>query len=165
MSTGGVSLLAQFFSAGARFANRRGIYAGRRFTKVHVRCYRWSNGRIGGHIPGRRDARILLLDHVGAKSGVRRTSPLVYITDGAVTAVAASKAGQPTHPAWLHNLLAQPHTTIQLGARSCRVRVRLANASEREQLWRRFVETVPDYKFYQQHGGPRTIPIVILEPR
>lgn len=160
-----MSILARFVSAGAQFANRCGIYAGRRSTKAHVPLYRWSKGRIGGHFPGRRNAHILLLEHVGAKTGVHRTSPLMYIDDGDAVAVAASKAGQPTHPAWFHNVIAQPDTTIQLGAESRRVRARVATDAEREYLWPKFVAAVPDYEFYQRHAGRRTIPIVILEPR
>lgn len=163
--TGGMSLFSRLVSACTQFANRRGIYAGRRSTKVHVRLYRWSKGRIGGNIPGRRAARILLLEHVGAKSGVHRTSPLIYIADGDAIVVAASKAGQPDHPAWFHNLLAAPNTTIQLGAESRQVQARIANDAERERLWPRFVAALPDYEFYRQHAAHRTIPILILDRR
>ncbi len=105
---GDMASLAGIVSATTRFANCRGVYAGRRATKVHVALYRCSGGRIGGRMPGRRHARILLLDHVGAKSGIPRTSPLMYVDAGAAVAIAASKAGQPHHPAWYHNLLAPP---------------------------------------------------------
>ncbi|MBF6329700.1 nitroreductase family deazaflavin-dependent oxidoreductase [Nocardia transvalensis] len=160
-----MSLWAQFVSAGAQFANRHGIYAGRRSTKVHVLLYRRSKGRIGGRFFGRPNAPILLLDHVGAKTGVQRTSPLIYVDHGDAVAVAASKAGQPNHPAWFHNVVTTPDTSIQLGARSRRVRARVATDPEREQLWPKFVAALPDFEFYQHHAGRRTIPIVILEPR
>ncbi|MGW4848795.1 nitroreductase family deazaflavin-dependent oxidoreductase [Nocardia brasiliensis] len=160
-----MSLWARFVAAGGRFANRHGIYAGRRSTRAHVFLYRRSKGRVGGHFPGRPDARLLLLDHVGAKSGVRRTSPLIYVADGDTVAVAASKAGQPNHPAWFHNLVATPDTSIQVGARSRSVHARVATDLERERLWPKFVATFPDFEFYRRHAGRRTIPIVLLEPR
>ena len=102
--------------AGSRFANRRGLYLGRRATKPHVALYRISRGRLANHLPGLPAARILLLDHTGAKTGRKRTSPVMYHRDGNLIAVAASQAGQPTNPAWFHNLKATPETTIQIGA-------------------------------------------------
>ncbi|MFE3223877.1 nitroreductase/quinone reductase family protein [Nocardia sp. NPDC059228] len=152
-------------SALAQFANRRGVYAGRRSTKVHVRVYRWSRGSLGGHLPGRRGARILLLDHVGAKSGVRRTSPVMYVEAGDAVAIAASKAGQPVHPAWFHNLKANPDTVIQIGGQVLPVRARVADPGERDRLWPEFVAAVPDFAFYQQQAGERVIPVVLLETR
>ncbi|MBF6425851.1 nitroreductase family deazaflavin-dependent oxidoreductase [Nocardia cyriacigeorgica] len=160
-----MALWARFVSACTQFTSQRGIYLGRRSTKLHVRAYRWSKGRVGGRLVGCPDARILLLDHVGAKSGVRRTSPLVYIEDGDMVAVAASKAGQPNHPAWFHNLTARPDTTIQLGPETRPVRARVASDAERERLWPKLVAVFPDFEFYQQQAGDRTIPVVILDRR
>lgn len=162
---GDMASLAGIVSATTRFANRRGVYAGRRATKVHVALYRCSGGRIGGRMPGRRHARILLLDHVGAKSGIPRTSPLMYVDAGAAVAIAASKAGQPHHPAWYHNLLAHPDTTIRIGRQVRSVRARVATATEYPDLWREFVAMTPDYEFYRRQAGGRTIPLVVLEPR
>ncbi|MVU82579.1 nitroreductase family deazaflavin-dependent oxidoreductase [Nocardia sp. ET3-3] len=130
-----------------------------------MRVYRWSRGRVGGNFTGYREGKLLLLEHVGARSGVTRTSPLMYVEDGAAVAVAASKAGQPEHPGWYHNLIAHPDTTIQIGGEVRPVRARVANPAERERLWPRFVATVPDFAFYQRHAGTRTIPVVLLEPR
>jgi deazaflavin-dependent oxidoreductase (nitroreductase family) len=141
------------------------VYLGPRSTKYHVALYRWSRGRLGGHLPGWPGARVLLLDHVGARSGVRRTSPLMYYRKGDLVAVAASKAGQPSHPAWFHNLKAHPDTTIQIGPNVLAVRARVASHEERERLWPQFVAFYPGYEFYRQHAAGRTIPVVILEPR
>jgi deazaflavin-dependent oxidoreductase (nitroreductase family) len=156
--------LGRFTASCSEFANRHGIYLGRRATKVHVALYRWTGGRLGGHIPGWPHARILLLDHTGAKSGVTRTSPLMYAQDGETVVVAASKAGQPTHPAWFHNLNAHPETTIQIGGKVRPVLARAASDAERERLWPRFVAFYPSYDFFQRNASPRTIPIVMLEP-
>jgi len=150
-----------------QFVNRRGLYFGRRATKVHVALYRRSRGRIGGHFPGWRPAPMLLLDHVGAKSGRRRTSPLMYQREGDRIAVIASKAGQPTHPAWFHNLLAHPDTSIQLGSEVRNVCARVASDQEQEELWPKFVAFYPGFEEFQRmaRARGREIPILILDPR
>jgi deazaflavin-dependent oxidoreductase (nitroreductase family) len=158
-------LRARLAMSASEFANKRGVYLGKRSTKIHVALYRRSGGRLGGHLPGWPAARILLLDHVGARSGQRRTSPLMYHEEGDTVAVVASKAGQPTHPAWLHNLRANPDTTIQIGRDRRSVRARVASDSERERLWPRFVAFYPGYEFFQRNAKGRRIPIVILDPR
>jgi deazaflavin-dependent oxidoreductase (nitroreductase family) len=158
--------LLGWLSAGiSQIANQRGIYLGRRSTNVHVALYRRSGGRIGGHLPGWPQARILLLDHIGARTGAKRTSPLMYHEDGGSVAVMASKGGQPTHPAWFHNLRANPDTTIQIGSVVRHVRARLANDKERDRLWPEFIAFYPGYDVLQRIAKGRRIPIVILDPR
>jgi deazaflavin-dependent oxidoreductase (nitroreductase family) len=159
------SLNARFNLAAAEAMNDRGIYLGRRSTKVHVALYRRSGGRIGGNLPGWPDAKVALVDHRGAKSGADRTSPLMYHRDGASLAVVASKAGQPTNPAWFHNLMANPETTVQVGAEVREVRARLATEAERERLWPQFDAFYPGYSTFRERAHPRVIPIVLLEPR
>ena len=159
------SLFTRLTTSSSQFANRHGVYLGRRSTKLHVAGYRRSNGRFGGHLPGWPSARILLLDHVGAKSGIQRTSPLMYHDDGEFVAVVASKGGQPTHPAWFHNLNAHPDTTIQIGSQVRRVRARVATDAERNTLWLKCIAFYPGYEFFQRNARDRKIPIVILEPR
>jgi F420H(2)-dependent quinone reductase len=149
----------------SEFANTRGVYLGKRSTKIHVALYRRSSGRLGGHLPGWPAARILLLDHVGARTGMARTSPLMYHRDRDTVAVVASKAGQPTNPAWFHNLEANPDTTIQIGPEVRRIRARVATDDERARLWPEFVAFYPGYEFFQRNAKGRQIPIVILEPR
>jgi deazaflavin-dependent oxidoreductase (nitroreductase family) len=116
------------------------------------------------HLPGWPGARILLLDHTGAKSRIKRTSPLKCHEEGDSVSVVASKAGQPTHPAWFHNLKANPDTTIQTGPVVRRVRARVASDEERSLLWQKFVAFYPGYEFFQRNAKDRKIPIVILDP-
>ena len=134
-----------------------------RLGGLHTGLYRRTGGRIGGRLPGIR-APILLLDHVGAKSGVRRTSPLLYVDDGADLVIVASKGGFPKHPAWFHNLRANPETTVQVGGEVRRVHARIAQPGERARLWPKAVADYPSYADYQRKAD-REIPIVILEPR
>jgi deazaflavin-dependent oxidoreductase (nitroreductase family) len=160
-----LTLIGRFTASASQFVNRRGIYLGRRSTRVHAALYRRSGGRIGGHLPGWPEARIALVDHTGARTGARRTSPLMYLEQGDLVAVVASKAGQPTNPAWFHNLRANPETTIQIGSDVRRVHARVATDEERDRLWPQFVAFYPGYEFYRRHAQGRRIPIVILEPR
>lgn len=159
------SLLGRITAATSQFVNERGLYLGRRSTRLHVALYRRSGGRLGNHLPGWPGARIALLDHRGARSGRRRTSPLMYAEVGEAIVVAASKAGQPTNPAWFHNLVAHPDTTVQIGAESRPVRARVAAGEERQRLWARLVACYPGYEFYRRHAGGREIPVVVLDPR
>lgn len=160
-----MSLFGKFTLVSSEFINKRGLYAGRRSTKIHVAIYRRTGGRVGGSLPGWPLSRIALVDHVGAKTGTKRTSPLMYHEHGGATVVAGTKAGQPTHPAWFHNLMANPDTTIQIGSQIHKVRARLAVDEERDLLWRKMVTIYPGYDFYRRNAKGREIPIVILDPR
>ncbi len=134
-----------------------------RFTDAHTFLYRHSGGRIGHSFPGVR-GRMLLLDHVGARSGRLRTAPLLYVQDGERLAIVASKGGFPKHPAWYHNLLANPDTFVQVGAKRRPVQARLANSEEYDALWDKAVEAWSGYEDYRRRTD-RRIPLVVLEPR
>ena len=134
----------------------------RRAFGAHGTLYRATRGLIGHHIPGL--PPFLLLDHVGAKSGKRRTTPLLYVKDDGHYVVVASKGGHPKHPAWLHNLRANPDTTIQVGGRRMEVRAREARAEERGRLWAKAVAAWKAYDEYQARTE-REIPLVVLDPR
>jgi len=133
-----------------------------RMMEGHAVIYRASGGRIGHRFPGA--PPMLLLDHVGAKSGTVRTTPLVYFNDGPNVVIVASKGGHPRNPAWYHNLRANPDTTVQIGAERRTVHARVASPEERERLWPKAVATYAGYGNYQKRTG-REIPLVILEPR
>jgi deazaflavin-dependent oxidoreductase (nitroreductase family) len=134
----------------------------RRLMGGHARVYRLTAGVIGHRVPG--FPPMLLLAHTGAKSGIRRTTPLAYVADGRDVVVVASKGGHPKHPSWYHNLRANPDTTIQVGRDRRPVHARVATAAERERLWPRAVATYGGYRGYQERTD-REIPLVVLEPR
>lgn len=85
-----------------------------RLIRAHVIIYRASRGVVGHRLPGW--SQILLLDHLGAKSNVKRTTPLLYAVDDEDIVIVASKGGYPKNPAWYHNLLAHLDTTVQIRA-------------------------------------------------
>ena len=129
---------------------------------AHVHVYRVSNGLIGHRFPGA--PPMLLLDHVGAKTGTKRTTPLVYVEDHHDVVIVASKGGHPRNPAWYHNLRANPDTTVQIGAERRPVHAHVATPEERARLWPKALATYAGYRGYQQRTN-REIPLVILQPR
>ncbi len=133
----------------------------RQLIKGHTTVYRATRGRFGHRFS--KAPPSLLLDHMGAKSGKKRTTPLYYLSDGANLVIVASKGGYPQHPAWYHNLRANPDTTVQVGSEQRAVRARVATHEERTRLWPKAVELYGDYQAYQERTE-REIPLVILEP-
>ena len=134
----------------------------RRLMAGHTLIYRATRGVVGHKVPG--GPSMLLLDHVGAKSGRKRTSPLMYVEDGDDVVLVASKGGYPKNPAWFHNLKANPDTTVQVGSEKRPVRARVATDEERERLWPKAVEAYGGYEGYQKRTD-RKIPLVVLERR
>ena len=128
----------------------------------HAALYRATGGRIGGDLPGL--PSLLLLDHVGARSGTLRTTPLVYMADGDNLLVVASKGGHPRDPAWMHNLRAHPDTEVQIGRERRKVHAREATPQERERLWPLAAKHNPHWDRYRGRTT-REIPLVLLEPR
>ena len=134
----------------------------RRLIGVHGTIYRLSGGHLGHRIPG--VPPMLLLHHVGARSGQHRTNPLAYARDGENLVIVASKGGSPRNPAWFHNLRAHPDTTVQVGSERRQLLARVADAPERERLWPKVLDLYSGYGGYQERTK-REIPLVILEPR
>jgi deazaflavin-dependent oxidoreductase (nitroreductase family) len=134
----------------------------RRLMGVHTLVYKATGGRVGHRLPGL--SQMLLLDHVGARSGTKRTIPLLYAEDGRNLILVASKGGHPRNPAWYHNLRAHPETTVQVGSERRRVRARVATPQQRRRLWPKAVAVYGNYADYQERTD-REIPVVILEPR
>ena len=134
----------------------------RRLMVGHTTVYRLTGGHVGHRFPV--GPPMLLLDHVGAKTGTKRTTPLVYVEDGEQLVLVASKGGNPKNPGWYHNLRANPETTVQVGSERRPVWARVANAQERKRLWPMALKTYRGYDDYQKRTD-REIPLVILEPR
>ena len=128
----------------------------------HAKLYRLTRGRIGHRVPG--VPEMLLLDHVGAKSGTHRYTPLVFARDGENVILIASKGGYPKNPAWFYNLKANPDTTIQIGSKRTSVHARVATPEEYDRLWKLAVKVYGGYEDYRRRTE-RQIPLVVLEPR
>lgn len=123
--------------------------------------FRANGGRVGGPFAG---SDILLLHHTGARSGTERISPLAYQRVGDSFAVFASKAGAPVNPAWYHNLIANPETSVEVGSGAVEVRARVAEPTERDVIWERQKERAPHFAQYEVKAAPRKIPVIVLDP-
>lgn len=127
----------------------------------HVRRYRQTNGELG--FIWKRGSEILLLTTRGRKSGEERTHALIFREVGGDYILVASKGGAPQHPAWFLNMEANPDDVeIQIKADRFKVRHRVAEGAERENLWQLMNEVWPDYAVYQTKTD-RQIPVVVLE--
>jgi deazaflavin-dependent oxidoreductase (nitroreductase family) len=133
-----------------------------RLMRGHAVVYRATGGRIGERLPGL--PPVLLLDHVGARSGRKRTTALIYMPDGDAFVVVGAKGGYPRHPAWVHNLRANPDADVQVGSARIAVRSSEADENERRRLWPRAVAYNPFWGRYQERTE-RTVPLVILRRR
>jgi deazaflavin-dependent oxidoreductase (nitroreductase family) len=105
-----------------------------------------------------------LLTVRGARSGLDRRVPLVYLTDGDRIVLTGSNGGSASHPSWFHNCVANPAVEYTAAGRTRRYVARVAGPEERAELWPRMTELYAGYGVYQARAGQRTIPLVILEP-
>jgi deazaflavin-dependent oxidoreductase (nitroreductase family) len=134
------------------------------FLNVAMRVDRVLLPLTRGRISSAPGQQILLLESIGAKSGERRRTPLVYVTDDSHVVLIASKAGAKRHPAWFHNLKANPRVKILAPGRSGDYVAREAEGDERARLWNKAVDYYAGYATYQDRAGERQIPVVVLEP-
>jgi len=141
---------------------RLGTLAVRAMSAVNTWIFRASGGRLGSRFL--RGAPVLLLTTTGAKSGIRRTTPLIYLADGPRVVLVASKGGMSHSPAWYHNLMANPECEVQIGARKTSMLARRAGTEDKTALWPKLVAIYRDYDDYQARTS-RDIPVVILTPR
>ncbi len=108
--------------------------------------------------------QVLLLTTIGAKSGEPRTTPLVYSVEDGKLVIIASMNGAPTHPAWYHNLLAQPVVTIETGGDTFQALATVvADETERRRIYDQHAELHPSFSEYEERAGGRVIPVILLE--
>jgi len=108
---------------------------------------------------------VVLLHVRGAKSGVERTVPLLATKRGDLVVLIASKAGAAKHPAWFHNVKANPEVEVTLRNERVPMHATIAEGPERERLWAMAVDNYSGYARYQTRARNRTIPVVALRPR
>jgi deazaflavin-dependent oxidoreductase (nitroreductase family) len=129
------------------------------FNQKIIEEFRANSGRVGGMFEG---APMILIHHVGAKSGIERVTPLVHFReDDDHTVIVASKGGAPTHPAWFHNLKANPKIEVEVGTETYTVVADEITGPERDEVWTRVVTQSPGFGDYQQKTD-RVIPLVRL---
>jgi deazaflavin-dependent oxidoreductase (nitroreductase family) len=124
-----------------------------------VNEFRENGGKVGGMFEG---APMIIVHHVGAKSGTERVTPLVYVREGERIFVFASKGGADDNPAWYHNLVANPKTTIEVGEETFDVTARVLTGAERDEYFAKQVAVAPGFGDYQRKTT-RIIPVIEFE--
>ena len=127
---------------------------------LSIFLYRRTHGKIGGRVQG---LSVLLLQTTGRKTGKEHITPVGYFMDGGNYIITASNAGRNTHPAWFHNLRANPRVTIEIKDQQMEVEAEVAASEKRKALWSRLTSLSPHYATYAQKTT-REIPLVILHP-
>jgi len=129
-----------------------------RFNDQIIDEFRANDGEVNRFGSG-----LVLIHHIGAKSGVERVSPAMSIRRDADTwLVAASKAGAPENPAWYHNLLANPDVIIEAaGEGEVAVHVTDLRGQDRDAAWAQFTAISPGFRQYETMTT-RVIPVLEL---
>jgi deazaflavin-dependent oxidoreductase (nitroreductase family) len=121
--------------------------------------FRANDGRVGDPFE---DSSLILIHHVGAKSGIERVTPLGCFPqpDGRL-AIVASNGGAEKTPDWYYNLKAHPEVNVEFGTESFEVAVRELEGAERERVWAEAVRAAPGLGEYQRKAA-RRIPVLLL---
>jgi deazaflavin-dependent oxidoreductase (nitroreductase family) len=120
--------------------------------------FRANGGTAGGIFEGK---SLILVHHIGAKSGTERIAPLVYLPDEGSVYIFASKGGADTHPDWYHNLVANPDVTVEIGTETYLATARILDGAERDDIYAKQVAVEPQFGEYQRKTE-RVIPVVEL---
>lgn len=131
------------------------------FNRKVIADFRANGGKAGGDVEG---FPLVLVHHVGAKSGTARVTPLVPYVDGDRIFVFASKGGSPEHPAWFHNLVANPNTEAEYGVERFPVVARVLSGAERDEVYAKQIAAQPQFGDYEQRTD-RVIPVIELVRR
>ena len=130
------------------------------FNRALIDAFRANRGVVPGELNG---ANFLLLTTIGAKSGAKRTTPLVYHRIGGRLLIIASTGGGPRNPGWFDNLAKNPAVTVELGDETWEGRAVVLSGAERDALFAAVVKATPTFGRYQERTQ-RTIPVVELLP-
>jgi deazaflavin-dependent oxidoreductase (nitroreductase family) len=122
--------------------------------------FRANHGKVGGNFEG---APLLLLHTVGARTGKPRVNPVMYLADNGRYLIFATKAGADDNPAWYHNLLARPDTTIEVGDDVLKVHATEVTGHERDERYAEQARRYPGFAGYQEKTS-RIIPVIALTP-
>jgi deazaflavin-dependent oxidoreductase (nitroreductase family) len=132
------------------------------WVREHVELYEHSGGTEGTTLLDT-GLPVIILTHIGNKTGAMRKTPLMRVKDGDRYVLVGSLGGAPKDPVWVHNLRANPNVEIrdESAVRSMRVR-EVEDEAERSRLWKLAVAAYPPYADYQKRTT-RRIPVFVAE--
>ncbi len=129
------------------------------FNAEIIEEFRARGGRVSGPLAG---TPLMLVHHIGARSGIERVVPLAYMPQpDDQFVIIASHGGSPVHPAWYYNLKTNPKITVEVGAETFRVVAEELDTAARSVLWPAIVDQAPAAGEFQ-NMTTRTIPVFIL---
>lgn len=131
------------------------------YNTALIEEFRAHNGKLGGRWA---NSQLVLVNTIGAKSGQVRTIPLVHHQQDDRIYIAGSAAGSETHPAWYHNLVANPDITYELGDDPVEATATLLDGEDRATAWAEIVAAFPFFGDYQEKVS-REIPVFVLIKR
>ena len=121
--------------------------------------FRANHGRVGGPWA---DITLILIHHIGARSGIERVTPVAYHPQpGGRFAIWAANGGSPTHPNWYHNLKAHPRITAEVGAQAFTVLAQEMDGTARAELWPKLILAYPQLAEAQARTA-RQFPLFVL---
>lgn len=127
-------------------------------TKI-VEEFRANEGRVGAPFEG---TPMILIHHIGAKSGIERVTPLAYSSQGdGRFAIVASSGGSPNHPGWSYNLKANPRIKVEVGTQTFTALAEELDDTGRGELWPSLVAEAPAVGGHQAKTT-RQIPVLML---
>jgi len=121
--------------------------------------FRGNHGIVGGMFEG---APVLLLHTKGARSGVERVNPMMYLNEDGAMYIFASYAGAPNHPDWYHNLVATPEVSVEVGDETFTAVATPVEREERDRVYAIQASRFPNFAEYETKTT-RLIPVVKLE--
>ncbi|MGZ4711588.1 MAG: nitroreductase family deazaflavin-dependent oxidoreductase [Acidimicrobiia bacterium] len=128
---------------------------------VHRPLFQLTKGKVGGRGLG---MPVLVLTTVGRTSGQKRSSMLPSpLQPGDSIVLVASRGGDDRNPDWFHNLVANPRVEVEMDGVTRPMTARVADATERPELWSQIVAAHDNYAGYQRRTD-REIPVVVLDP-
>ncbi|MEC3913186.1 nitroreductase family deazaflavin-dependent oxidoreductase [Nocardia sp. CDC160] len=129
------------------------------FNESVIEEFRANGGKVGGPFEGRDN--MVVITTIGAKSGRAVTNPLVYVPDGERIVLIASNGGADKHPAWYHNLRANPELTVELGTETYTGKAEFLTGAEADELYERMIALMPVFAEYRTKTT-RKIPVVAV---
>jgi deazaflavin-dependent oxidoreductase (nitroreductase family) len=129
------------------------------FNSKMIEEFRSNGGRVGGPWA---DTTLILIHHIGGKSGIERVTPLsCFPQEDGRWAIVASNGGSPSHPDWYYNLKANPRIKVEVGTQMFTVLAEDLDNTSRAELWPKLVAEVPPLGEFQTRL-PRQIPVFML---
>ena len=135
----------------------------RDWVREQVELYESSGGTKGTTLKDT-GLPVILVTHVGNKTGAIRKTPLMRVKDGEGYVLVGSQGGLPKDPVWVHNLRANPKIELrdETVVRPMQVR-EVTDKAERDRLWKLAVAAFPPYAEYQTKTE-RQIPLFVATP-